>query len=88
MKNNLGLRSYKIVIEPLLFDDQKIEREKKFANWVRTNFREEVSMRIFFSAEKFFDIDRVYNSRDDRVRVADRADADEKDGIEQRRKFP
>ena len=38
MKNDIGVNSYKIVIEPLLFDDQKI-KWKKFANWVWTNFR-------------------------------------------------
>ena len=40
MKNDLGLRPYKKVIEPLLSNDQKIKR-KKFANWVRPNFRKE-----------------------------------------------
>ena len=64
MKNDLGLRPYKKVIEPLLSNDQKIKR-KKFANWVRTNFRNEDTMRILFSDEKFFDIDGVYNSQND-----------------------
>ena len=45
-------------------------------------------MRILFSDEKFFDIDGVYNSQNDRVWAVDRADADEKGGIQQRRKFP
>ena len=45
-------------------------------------------MRSLFSDEKFFDIDGVYNSQNDRVWVVDRADADEKGGIQQRRKFP
>ena len=35
-------------------------------------------MRILFSDEKFFDIDGVYNSQNDRVWAVDRADADEK----------
>ena len=34
IKNDLGLRSYKIAIEPLLFDDEKIEPEK-VANWIQ-----------------------------------------------------
>ena len=55
---------YKIVIEPLLCDDQKIKR-KKFVNWVQTNFRKEDTMRIFFSDEKFFGIDGVYDSQND-----------------------
>ena len=58
MKNDLGLRPYKKVIEPLLSNDQKIKR-KKFANGVRTNFRKEDTMRILFSDEKLFDIDGV-----------------------------
>ena len=64
MKNDLELRPYKKVIEPLLSNDQKIKR-KKFANWVRKNFRKEDIMRILFSDEKFFDIDGVYNYQND-----------------------
>ena len=45
-------------------------------------------MRIIFSDEKFFDIDGVYNSQNDRVWAVDRADADKKGGIKQKRKFP
>ena len=87
LKVDLGLKPYKKVIKPSLFDDQKIKR-KKFANWVRNNFRKEETNRILFSDEKFFDIDDVYNSQNDRVWTVDRADADEKGDIQQRRKFP
>ena len=89
LKVDLGLKPYKKVIKPSLSDDQKIKR-KKFANWVRNNFRKVETMRIFFSDEKFFDVDGVYNSQNDRVWVVDRADADadEQGGIQQRRKFP
>ena len=66
LKVDLGLKPYKKVIEPLLSDDQKIKR-KKFANWVQNNFRKEETMRILFSDEKFFDINGVYNSQNDRV---------------------
>ena len=45
MKNHLELRPYKVVIAALLSDDQKIRR-KKFANWVRTSFRKQDTMRI------------------------------------------
>ena len=51
---------------------------KNFANWLRTNFRKEDTMRMFFSDGKFFDIDGVYNSQNDRVWAVDRADADKK----------
>ena len=87
MKNDLGLRPYKKVIEPLLSNDQKNKR-KKFANWVRTNFGKEDTMTILFSDEKFFDIDGVYSSQNDRVWAVDRADADKKGDIKQRGKFP
>ena len=42
-------------------------KRKKFANWVRTNFRKEDTTTILFSGEKFFDIDGVCNSQNDRV---------------------
>ncbi|CAF1628032.1 unnamed protein product [Rotaria magnacalcarata] len=87
LKIDLGLKPYKKIIEPSLSDDQKIKR-KKVANWVRNNFRKEETMRILFSDEKFFDIDGVYNSQNDRVWAVDRGDADEKSDIQQRRKFP
>ena len=41
-----------------------------------------------FSDEKFFDIDGVYNAQNDRVWAIDRADADLKGGIKQKRKYP
>ena len=45
-------------------------------------------MKILFSDEKYFDIDGVYNSQNNRVRAVNRADADKKGGIKQRRKHP
>ncbi|CAM4845627.1 unnamed protein product [Rotaria magnacalcarata] len=87
LKIYLGLKPYKKVIEPSLSDDQKIKR-KKFATWVRNNFRKDETMIILFSDEKFFDINGVYNSQNDRVLAVDRVDADEKWGTQQRRTFP
>ncbi|CAF1494370.1 unnamed protein product [Adineta ricciae] len=87
LRNDLGLRPYKKIIEPALSDDQKVKR-KQFANWVRTNFRKKETLKILFSDEKFFDIDGVYNSQNDRVWAVDRADADKKGGVKQKRKFP
>ena len=68
MKNDVGLCPYKKVIEPLLSNDQKV-KQKKFANWVRTNFfrKGDTMRRILFSDEKFFGIDGVYNYQNDRV---------------------
>ena len=87
LKEDLHLRSYKKVIEPLLTDEQKAKR-KKFSNWVRTNFRKEDTMKILFSDEKMFDIDGVYNSQNDRIWAVSRSDADRRNGVHQKRKFP
>lgn len=87
LKNDLLLQSYKKVVEPLLTDEHK-EKRKKFSNWVRTHFRKEDTMKILFSDEKMFDIDGIYNSQNDRVWAANRAEADEKGGVRQKRKFP
>ncbi|CAF4456917.1 unnamed protein product, partial [Didymodactylos carnosus] len=80
LKTDLGYRAYKTTVELLLTDDRKIKR-KKFANWIRTNFQKEETMRILFSDEKMFDIDGVYNAQNDRVWALDRAEADKKDGV-------
>jgi hypothetical protein len=83
----LGLQTYKKISEPLLTEEHKYKR-KTFANWIRTNFRKEETMKILFSDEKLFDIDGVYNSQNDRVWAVNRAEADDKGGIKQKRKFP
>uniref|UniRef100_A0A914X0E5 Transposase n=1 Tax=Plectus sambesii TaxID=2011161 RepID=A0A914X0E5_9BILA len=89
LKDDLLLRPYKKTIEPLLTDAHK-DKRKNFFNWVRSNFRKEDTMRILFSDEKMFDIDGMYNSQNDIVWAANRAefDADESGGKKQRRKFP
>ena len=87
LKDDLGLRAYKILNEPLLTDEHK-EKRVWFANWIRTNFRKEDTMKILFSDEKMFDIDGVYNSQNDRIWAVNRADADIRGGIRQKRKFP
>lgn len=87
LKNDRHLHLYKKTTQPLLTDTHKAKR-KKFANWVRTRFRKEDTMRILFSDEKWFDIDGIYNSQNDRVWAAARAEAGEKRGRKQRRKFP
>ncbi len=87
LKNDLKLQAYKIQNEPLLTDEHK-EKRIKFANWIRTNFRKEDTMKILFSDEKMFDIDGVYNSQNDRIWAVNRSEADIKGGIRQKRKFP
>ena len=43
-------------------------------------------MKILFLDEKYFDINDVYNSQNDRVWEASYAEADERGGVKQRRK--
>jgi inhibitor of nuclear factor kappa-B kinase subunit alpha len=87
LKNDLELQAYKIQKESLLIDEHK-EKRMKFANWIRTNFRKEHTMNILFSDEKMFDIDGVYNSQNERIWAVNRAEADIKGGVRQKRKFP
>ena len=62
LRNDLGLRAYKVQNEPLLSNEHKEERVK-FPNSIRTNFRKENTMKILFSDEKLLDIDGIYNSQ-------------------------
>ena len=87
LRDDLGYYPYKKIAEPFLTDVHKSER-KKFANWVRTNFRKEQTMKILFSDEKFFDIDGAYNVQNDRIWAPNRTEANKKCGIMGKRKFP
>ena len=60
--------------ESILTDGHKV-------NWIRTNVRKEDTMKILFSDEKLIDIDEIYNSQNDRIWAANRAEADIKSGI-------
>ena len=86
-KKDLKLKPYKMTVQPSLTDHHKDSR-KRFANWMRTNFRKEDTMKILFSDEKMFDIDGVYNSQNERIWTANHMEADAKDGIKRRRKYP
>ena len=87
LKEDLGCYAYKKRIEPLMTNAQK-DKRKKFANWIRTNFTKEQTLRFVFSDEKMFDIDGIYNSQNDRIWACDRREADEKGGRKQERKLP
>lgn len=87
LKSDLKLRSYKMVVEPLLTDEHK-EKRKKFSNWIRTHFRKEDTMNILFSDEKLFDINGIYNSQNNRVWAVSRSEADKNGAVKQRRQFP
>lgn len=87
LQDDLRYFPYKRIVQPLLTDAHKAER-KRFANWVRTNFCKEETMKILFSDEKWLDIDGVYNSQNDRVWAPSRAEANERGGTMEKRKFP
>ena len=86
LTTDLRCLPYKKITEPLLTDDHKAKR-KKFANWVKSNFRKEQTMKILFSDEKMFDIDGAYNAQNDRIWAVNRTEADKNGGIQQKRRF-
>ena len=85
-KDDLGYFPYKKIIEPSLTDARKTER-KRFANWIRSNFCKEQTIRILFSDEKFFDIDGVYNVQNHRVWTSNHVEANKSSGIKTKRKL-
>ena len=76
---------YKQRIVPLMTDTEKLKR-KKLANWVRTNFKKEGTLKNLFSDEKIFDIDGVCNAQNNRMWAVDRDKKDEKGCGKQKRK--
>ncbi|CAF1514216.1 unnamed protein product [Rotaria sordida] len=87
LQDDLGCQPYKRLIEPALTEEHK-EKRKKFANWIRTNFRKQETLKILFSDEKMFDIDGIYNTQNDRIWAASRDEADKQGGVHQKKKFP
>ena len=87
LKEDLKYCAYKKIVQPFLTAAHKAER-KAFANWIRTSFLKEQTMRILFWGEKIFDVDGVYNLQNDRVRAPSRSKASERDRVVEKRKFP
>ena len=87
LKEDLKYCVYKKIVQLFLTNAHKAER-KAFSNWIRTNFRKELTMRILFLDEKIFDIDGVYNLQNDRVWTPSRSEVSETDGVVEKRKFP
>ena len=87
LKKDLKLKPYKMIVQSSLTDQHK-ESLKRFANWIRTNFRKGDTMIILFSDEKMFDIYGVYSSQNERILAANRMEADAKGGIKRRQKYP
>ena len=84
--DDIGYRPYKIIQEPALTDEQK-ENRKKFAHWVKNNFKKSDLSKGLFSDEKLFDFDGVYNSQNDRIWAPSHTDADARGGIK-KESFP
>lgn len=85
--NDLKLKSYKKIVEPMLSEEHKHKRVQ-FATWIRNNFSKDDTMRFLFSDEKMFDMDGMCNSQNDRVWAVDRRTADGRGGVKLKRKFP
>jgi transposase len=77
LKEDLGLHTYKMTMEPRLTDEHKNKR-KKIINWIVKNFRKEDTMRILFSDEKMFDLDGIYNSQNECIWAVSLDEADKK----------
>ena len=74
------MKSYKITVEPLLKDGHKAQWEK-FANWTRKKVpKRGYNENPFFSDEKMFDLDGIYNSENDRIWAVNREEANRRGG--------
>ncbi len=63
-------------------------KEKSLRIGFEQTFEKSKQWKFFFFDEKLFDIDDVYNSQNDRIWAASRAEADKNGGIKEKRKFP
>ncbi|CAF3169579.1 unnamed protein product [Rotaria sp. Silwood2] len=61
---------------------------RTFANWVLNNYSKDDTKKWLFRDEKFFDLDGIYNSQNDRVWAASREEADRKGGFREKTKYP
>ena len=63
--------------KPKLTDFQKRKRIK-FANWVLNNYTKNDTKRWLFLDEKYFDLNGIYNSQNDRVWTVSREEGDKR----------
>ena len=87
LREDLGCKPYKKTKQPKLTNLQKNKRVK-FANWVLNNYSKDDTKKCLFTDEKYFDLDGIYNSQNDRVWAASREEADRKGGFHQKTKHP
>ena len=87
LRKDRGDFPYKKIKQPKLTDLQKKKRVQ-FANWVLNYYTKDNIGRWLLADEKFFDLDGVYNSQNDRVWAVRKEEDDEKDGLHEKTKFP
>ena len=87
LREDLGYKPYKKIKQPKLNNLQKNKRVK-FANWVLNNYSKDDTKKWLFTDEKFFDLDGIHNSQNDRVWAASREEADRKGGFREKTKYP
>ena len=82
-----GCFPYKKIKQLKLTNLQK-QKSVKFANWVLNNCAKNDTKRWLFTDEKFFYLDGIYNTHNDRVWAVNREEADKKGGVHDKNKFP
>ena len=87
LREGLDCKLYKTIIQPKLTNLQKNKRVK-FANWVLNNYNKEDTKKRLFTDEKYFDLDGIYSSQNDRVWAPSREESDRKGGFHQKTKHP
>ena len=87
LRKDLGYFPYTKIKQPKLTDLQKKKRVQ-FVNWILNYYTKDNIGRWLLSDEKFFDLDGVYNSQNNRVWAVSREEDDEKGGLHEKTKFP
>ena len=85
LREDLGCKPYNKTIQPKLTNLQKNKRVK-FANWMLNNYSKEDSNKCLFADEKYFALDGIYNSENERVWAPSREESDRKSGFHQKTK--
>ncbi|CAF4313023.1 unnamed protein product [Didymodactylos carnosus] len=87
LKKHLECWAYKVVKELAITDTQKVAR-KKFAVWIHEISEKMQQEKFLFSDEKYFDLNGVYNSKNERIWAINCAAADDKGGVKQKHQYP
>ena len=77
LRKDLGCKPYKETTQPKLTNLQKNKRIK-FVKWMLNNYSKEDTKKWLFTDEKYFDLDGICNSQNDRVWAPSREEDDTK----------